>query len=42
MELVVMGPDEVVLLTIQGVKYGKFGIAAITVSWEVWRLYTIV
>ena len=39
--LVVMSRDEAALLTIQGVTYGKCGVASITVSWDVWRLYSV-
>ena len=40
-ELVVKSNDDAALLTIQGVKYGKFGVAAITGSWEICRLYAV-
>ena len=40
-ELVVMSHDEAALLTIQVVTYRKFSVAAITVSWEFWRLYAV-
>ena len=36
-----MSHDEAALLTIQVVTYRKFSVAAITVSWEFWRLYAV-
>ena len=33
--------DEAVLLLIQVVINAKLGVAAVTVKWEVWRLYSV-